>query len=104
MMQLAGLIFIAIGIAGMGVSAKQISLEKDRIKPINKSLDPIHFKKWIKEKFNFKSVKTEKWLKKFLMRAKIFFLKCENKIDTWLKKVSQSKKFSPDYWENLKKK
>lgn len=104
MMQLAGLIFIAIGIVGMNVSAKKISLEKYRMKAVNKSPNLFHLKQWIKEKFNFKSVKTEKWLKKFLMRAKIFFLKCENKIDDWLKKISQSKKFSPDYWEKLKKK
>ncbi len=103
-MQLAGLIFIAIGLVGMGVSAKQISSQKDITKPANKPLNLFQLKEWIKEKSNFKSIKTEKLIKKFLMRAKIFFLKCENKIDAWLKKVSQSKKFSPDYWENLKKK
>ena len=42
-------------------------------------------------------------LKKFLIRLKIFLLKCENKIDAWLRQVSHSKKFNDDYWERFRK-
>lgn len=42
--------------------------------------------------------------KKFLMKIKIFFIKCENGIDKWLQRVSQSKRFEEGYWERIKKK
>ena len=54
---------------------------------------------WIYQYLNI-----DKLLRKMLMRAKIVFLKGENKIDIWLERISSSKKFNEDYWKKVRKK
>jgi len=46
---------------------------------------------------------TEKVLKRILMRTKILLLKGERRTDQYLRKISHSKKFKEDYWEEIDK-
>ncbi len=107
MMQLLGFFLAAVGIIGMGVSLKRnggVASLKKLLSFRGKTILAAKIKQWMKGNSAIQALKPQNWIKKTLLKAKIFFLKCENKIDSWLKKVSQSKKFNSDYWENLKKK
>ena len=46
---------------------------------------------------------TEKFLKKFLVKTKILFMKGERRADHYLRRVSHSEKFKDDYWEKINK-
>jgi hypothetical protein len=52
----------------------------------------------------FFGLDSEKVLRRLLLRTKILFLRGENKIDSWMRRVASSKKFSEDYWREIKKK
>ncbi|MCD5396312.1 MAG: hypothetical protein LR000_01435 [Candidatus Pacebacteria bacterium] len=99
MMQTIALILLGISIIGMAFVLPKTEKEEKR---------PKKQKIQLREKFDKISLKAplqfENSLKKFLIRLKIFFLRCENKIDAWLKQISHSKKFNEDYWEKIKRK
>lgn len=109
MIQIIALIFLLIGVSGMsfiilkkkhklGKGEGEISeLQTQRILP------DLQLKRKINQIPYLKDIKVENWLKKFLLKTKIFFLKCENRIDVWLNRVSYSKKFNDDYWDKVQK-
>ena len=101
MIQLIASILCGISIIGMafvlaktkGEGVKKRERKKARVSKLREK-----YKIPQKIPFQFNNL-----LKKFLIRLKIFLLKCENKIDAWLRQVSHSKKFNDDYWERFKK-
>ena len=105
MIQLIALIFLLISILGMSFLFYR---KKRKIKDLGEiSSERILPELQIKERINqipyIKDMDVKHWLKKFLLKIKIFFLKCENKVDHWLNRVSHSKKFDDDYWDKIQK-
>ena len=109
MLNIIGTIFLLIGIGGIVflIVKKKDLVFQENFTPLRKK------EKGNKGKDNLQKVgkilpslsKTGTNItKKFLMKIKIFFIKCENGIDKWLQRVSQSKKFEEGYWERIKKK
>jgi hypothetical protein len=111
MIQIIAIILFLIGLLGMSfIVIRAIprleSLEKKPLEVgfgLKKGLPKIDFSRKIKELPYLKDLKIENVIKKMLLKIKIFFLKCENRIDIWLKRVSYSKKFNDDYWDKIKK-
>jgi hypothetical protein len=114
MIQLIALIGLLIGLGGVYyiVKKKNKELKDQEINTlpeesfVNQAVTNIaprlnvDFKK-INPKELLKKIKQGAWLKKTLMKSKVLLLKGENKVDSWLKRVSHSKKFDK---ENLEKK
>ncbi len=109
MLNIIGTIFLLMGIGGIAflIVKKKDLLFQENFTPVRKK------EKKNKRKKNLEKVRkllpplSEKgtnFIKKFLMKTKIFFIKCENGIDRWLQRVSQSKKFEEGYWEKIKRK
>lgn len=100
MIQTIALILLGISLSGMVfvlIRGKEKVEEKERSKQ-RESLKLKELTKFVKiPPFHF-----EKFLRKFLIRLKIVLLRWENKIDSWLRQVSHSKKFQDDYWEKFK--
>ncbi|MCD6270978.1 hypothetical protein J7J24_01310 [bacterium] len=103
MIQLIASILFGISIIGMAfllAKTKGEGLKKQERKKARISRLKEKYKIPQKAPFQFN---VNNFLRKFLIRLKIFLLKCENKIDAWLRQVSHSKKFNDDYWERFKK-
>jgi len=109
MLNIIGTIFLLIGIGGIVflIVRKKDLVFQENFTPLRKK------ERGNKGKDNLQKVgkilpslsKTATNItKKFLMKIKIFFIKCENGIDKWLQRVSQSKKFEEGYWERIKRK
>ncbi len=101
MRQLIASILFGISIIGMAFLLAKTKGEGVRKQEGEKvSVSRLKEKHKIPQKIPFQF---DNLLKKFLIRLKIFLLRCENKIDAWLREASHSKKFNDDYWERFKK-
>ncbi len=109
MLNIIGTIFLLTGIGGIIflIIKKKDLLFRENFTPLRKK------RKKRKRKGNLQEVRKSlpslskieaNAVKKLLMKTKIFFIKCENGIDRWLQRVSQSKKFEEGYWEKIKRK
>jgi hypothetical protein len=106
MIQIIAFILLVISLLGMVcvlTKASKETLTKKRIKELERVKRFPKLNKEIIQSSYFKKINIENVLKKLLLRIKIFLLRCENKIDSWLKRVSHSKRFNEDYWEKIKK-
>jgi hypothetical protein len=112
MIQLIALIGLLIGISGVYyiLKKKNKELEDQEVHTlpeesfVNQTVTNIAPRlnidlKKIHPKEIFKKFKEGAWLKKTLMKTKVLLLKGENKVDSWLKKVSHSKKFDKETLE-----
>jgi len=108
MLILLATIFLVVGLGGMLfiVVKKMPVLAQENISYVkhqdNALISPI--KQKIERVIPRNRLHLGNFVKKTLIKTKIFFIKCENKIDSWLQKISQSRKFSEDYWDKIKKK
>ena len=108
MIQLIALIFLLISILGMSFLFYKKKREingKEELEEVSSEriLPELQIKERINQIPYIKDMDMKHWLKKFLVKIKIFFLKCENKVDHWLNRVSHSKNFDDDYWDKIQK-
>lgn len=93
-----GILFIVFRKIPILLTLPEVGVEKENL--ISK------FKKII-SKFNpFKNFSLAIFLEKNLRRIRIFFLKTDNQISSWLKKIKekyQKKEVKDNYWEEIKK-
>lgn len=110
MIKTIALILLLISVSGMGFIIVRKGRRPDKTEGKLEEgssewiLPDLQLKKRLSQVPYLKNLKAENWLKKILLKTKIFFLKCENMIDVWLNRVSYSKKFNDDYWDKLTKK
>ncbi|MFA5349493.1 MAG: hypothetical protein WC309_03975 [Candidatus Paceibacterota bacterium] len=105
--QLISLIGIFIGLIGAYYLVKNKNRELKELEIntvpeeafVNKAIEHIapHLNAASLKRINpaelLKKVRNGDWTKKTLMKTKVLLLKGENKVDTWLKRASHSKKF-----------
>lgn len=106
MLNILGTIFLLIGLGGIVflIFQKREILAQENFTPVTRKKHKLVFFNKIKKIKPYSSIGGTNIIKKILIKTKIFFIKCENGIDGWLQKISQSRKFDEDYWDKIKRK